>query len=525
MNGLVLRPGSTAWLLAHEFRLSLRAMAGRKGARRAWVILGGVAVLATLFGGVPMALALRQVVVQPTPLLVMIIDLAMVAIFTLMLSQTLAAATLAFYDRGDLDLLLSSPIPPSRVLTARAVVIALTPVLWFLAMATIAVVPTAILGHPQWTAVYAILTAIGLLAGAAGISLAMALFSLIGPRRTRTVGQLLAAFTGAAFFLVAQARNILPDHGRALYGGVWDWSRQGQFTPDGPLAWPARAVLGEPLPLLAFAGGSLILFTLVARGLGRRFAANASVAAGVTFGQTRNPARAEPAGGFAGGVFGNVLRKELRLLVRDPTLLSQVVLRALYLLPLAFIMLNTAHDTGAASTSWVSGVRLAVLAGGVALMAGQVAGSLSWITISAEDAPELIACAPVDGGLVRRGKLAASMIPVAVLLAAPLGALIWLSPWVGICATAGATATSASAGLVNLWFEKPAPRTAFRTRRSGSVTAAIAETLVGMGWGLTTGVAAAGSVFAILPAVFTLGGLALLYSLSAPQRAEAALRG
>ena len=517
--GVLFGPGSTLWLLANELRLSLRAMTSRKGARVQWIILG-VAALVGFAIFTMTAWRVRHVGVHETAMLNMIIDLGTVAIFTLMLSQTLAAATMAFFERGDLDLLLSSPIPPSRILTARAIGIATTPTLWFSGLMSVAILPMVAVGQPRWLSVYVVLAAIGLLAAATAITLAMALFRLIGARATRTVGQLLAAFIGAGFFLVSQLRNFLPDNGRRFFGGVMDWSQSDLLTPGAVLSWPAGAVLGEPLPLLGFFAGSLLIFTLVARGLGRRFAANASVAAGVG----SAPARAKPGRGtapsFGGGVFGNVLRKELRLLVRDPALLSQVLLRALYILPLAFVMLKTAHNGDGEAQTAASAMRLAVLAGALAVMAGQIAGSLSWITISAEDAPELIACAPVDGGLVRRAKLTAAMTPVALLLAVPLGAMIWLSPWMGACAAVGAMVCAASSGTINLWFEKPAPRSAFRSRRGGSVMGAVGETLVGIAWGLTTGAVAAGSVFAVIPAALTLAGLGILYVVAGPNRAS-----
>ena len=517
--GVLFGPGSTLWLIAHELRLSLRAMTSRKGGRAQWIILGGVALVGLATFSVT-AWKIRHVGVHETAMLNMILDLGLVAIFTLMLSQTLAAATMAFFERGDLDLLLSSPIPPSRILTARAIAIATTPTLWFGGLFSIAVLPMLIVGQPRWLSVYAVLAAIGLLAAATAITLAMALFRLLGARRTRTIGQLMAALIGAAFFLISQLRNVLPDSGRQFFGGVMDWSQSDLLTPGAVLSWPAGAVLGEPLPLLGFVGGSVLLFTLVARGLGRRFAANASVAAGIGSGPARAKTGRETAPSFGGGVFGNVLRKELRLLVRDPALLSQVLLRALYILPLAFVMLRTSHNADDVAQAAMAFQRLAVLAGALAVMAGQIAGSLAWITISAEDAPELMACAPVDGGLVRRAKLTAALTPVALLLAGPLGVLIWLSPLMGASATVGAFLSAASAGIINLWFEKPTPRSAFRSRRGGSVMAAVGETLVGIGWGLTTGVVAAGSVFALIPAAVTLAGLGLLYVLAGPNRAS-----
>ncbi len=518
MSLLSLPAGSTPWLLLHELKLNLRGMTARKGGRLSLIVVCAAIIIATVAGGVPLALKLRGVSIRPTPLLIMGFDLALVMIFTLILSQTLASAVMAFFERGDLDLLLSSPLPSRRVLTVRAVGIATTPFLWFAAILTIVILPLAAVGEVRWLAVYPMLAAIALLASATGVSLAMALFRLLGARRTRTVGQLIAAFIGAAFFLVSQSRNFLPDNGRAAFGGLLRWAKSGVFAPDQPLSWPARAVLGEPLPLLAFVCISLLAFTGVTVALGRRFASNASVAAGADVGVRRAPSRPITADGFRGGVVAIMIRKELRLLVRDPTLLSQVLLRTLYVLPMTFLMIKGAHHPSGPEGSFVSGMRLAALAGAVTFMAGQVAGSLAWIAISAEDAPELLACAPVDGKEVRRAKLAATMIPVAAILAAPLLALTWLTPWVGLCAIFGAAASALSAGLINLWFEKPAPRKAFRNRRGGSVVGAIAEVLLGAGWGATAGFAAAASPWALIPLAATLVAMGVFYGISNPDQ-------
>jgi ABC-2 type transport system permease protein len=510
-------PGSTLWLLLHELRLSYRAVALQKGGRLRLVILGAALVAFTVFGGVPLAKVLAPARITPSPLLLMSFDLAIVVTFTLILSQTLSSAVSSFYERGDLDLLLSSPLPPRRVLTVKAVGVATTPFLWFALFLTPVVVPLALLGQPQWLADYAILAAIALLAAAAGLSLAMALFRSIGARRTKTVGQLLAAVIGATIFLISQSRYLMHDNGAHLLGGVGRWAMSGVFASNAPLAWPARAVMGEPLPLLVFAAVSLAIFGSVTVGLGRRFAGDAAAAAGASVQTPKASNRAVTAKSFGGGVFSTLVRKELRLLIRDPMLLSQVLLRTLYVVPLTFVMIKSgAHDP---ATGLVSQIRLASLAGAITFMAGQVAGSLAWITISAEDAPELLACAPVDGALVRRAKLTATMIPVAVLLTLPLLVLIWLSPWAGACAAFGVAASAVSSGLVNLWFEKPAPRKAFRNRRGGSVVGAIAEIVLGLGWAATTGIAAAGQPWALASAGLTLVIMGVLYGVSNPDRA------
>jgi ABC-2 type transport system permease protein len=514
-SNLPFAPGSIPWLLVNELRLAVRART--KGQRRTLTIMLSVLGLLMIVAGVPFALFLRHVPIEPTPGLLLTLDLILFAVFTLILSQTLDAAITGFYQRGDLDLLLSSPLPPRRALTVRAIAIAVTPLLWFGSLVSIFVAPLAVLGQPRWLTAYPVLAVLALLASAAGMSLAIGLFGLIGARRTRTVGQLLAALIGAIFFLLGQARNFLPDHGRNWFAATLRWADSGVFAPNAPLSWPARALLGDPLPLVVFAGGSAIVFAVAVTGLGRRFASNASVAAGVGSGPAKASNRPASARGFEGGLRAALMRKELRLLVRDPTLLSQVLLRVLYVLPLGFGLVRAGLRPHQGADLIAAG-QLWALAAAVTFVAGQLAGSLAWIVICAEDAPELLACAPVDGGQVRRAKLLAAMIPVAIILSPLLLALTWFSPWAGLCSAAGAAASSISSGFLNLWFEKPATRKAFRGRRTGAMITGVAEVMVGLGWGATIGAAAAGSPWAIIPALLSLAMLAIARAIAKPTR-------
>ncbi len=506
-------PGSLPWLLAHELKLSWRTAMGKRGAVRVAIILGGAAVLA-LFASAPIALSLAGRTVTLTPVLAAGFDIAILVIFSLMLSQTLSGAVLAFYTRGDLDLLLSSPLSGRKVLAVRAIGLALTPFLIYGALATPFLIPAALTGHPAWLAAYVVLAAVAMLATATGIGLAMALFAAIGPRATRTVGQLLAALVGASVYLTFQARNIFPDRGAHVLRHLIAFASADRFGPGAPLAWPAEAVVGEPLPLLIAATlAGLVFFALIA-GLGRRFIADAGVGAGTESGPSfatrpgRRASSAAPAT-FASSPFSAIMRKEWRLLLRDPTLLSQVLLRLLYLLPIAFFIFR--------DTSQHDATQVARGAGALTFFVGQLAGSLAWIAISAEDAPELIACSPLAAGAARRAKLAAALTPVAVMVAPVLVALAWLSPWAGLVATVTTALSAISAGLLNLWFEKPAPRSAFR-RRGGSVVVSLAELALGVCWALAAALAILLPIWSLLPIVAGLGLLALFRMIGDPER-------
>src|SRR6185437_11074819 len=82
-----------------------------------------------------------------------------------------------------------------------------------------------------------------------------------------------------------------------------------------------------------------------------------------------------------------VLRhKEWTLLRRDPWLMSQTLMQILYLLPPALLLWK----------SFQGGIgAIIVLVPVVVMAAGQLGGGLAWLSISGEDAPDLVATAPI----------------------------------------------------------------------------------------------------------------------------------
>jgi ABC-2 type transport system permease protein len=223
------------------------------------------------------------------------------------------------------------------------------------------------------------------------------------------------------------------------------------------------------------------------------------------------------AGAFVGGAFAATFQKETRLITRDIALLAQVLLRVLYLLPASFLLVRNAasHMTF-------------LLPGGaavIAFLAGQVGASLTWITVSAEESPELLACAPAPNAEIRNAKLAAGLAPLAVLLVIPLGLLTALSPLTGLAATLGAGGSALAAGLINAWYPSPGKRSEFRRRRTGSLLVGLGMTALGLLIGGAAALLAMGSPWCVAPAL-TAVGLLLAARRSPAQVAEAlAARG
>ena len=114
-------------------------------------------------------------------------------------------------------------------------------------------VPLAIFGHWRWLAFLPTLAALALIASAVGLALAVALFALIGPKRTRAVAQLLAAVIGAAFFLVSQSHTIFGARSTTVFMQVAAHGERSapEAAAAGRLAAPGRARPAAPAGLAA----------------------------------------------------------------------------------------------------------------------------------------------------------------------------------------------------------------------------------------------------------------------------------
>lgn len=503
------RRASIPWLLAHELRIVWRSVGSRKkpgpaGKRRlripSWLVaVLVVAVVSAAF--IPAAMALRDVEIVASPLLVIIIDLAIALILSLMLSQTVVSAVEAFYQRGDLDLLLSSPLSPTRILVVRALAIAVNPAMVFAALATPFLVPAAFLGHPELLATYGVIAAMSLTATAGGLALAIVLFRLIGPRRTRTVAQILAALVGAVFVIAAQVPNIMAGDDREAFWTERIYQIINVETLPAILLWPAEAVLGRPGPLVVILGSAIVLFAVVALWVGRSFGTDAAAANSAAPTVRRRPAKTTAR--FGSGVVRATIAKEARLLLRDPGLISQVLLRVIYIFPLA-VFIFTSGET-------LDGFAGVMAAGSIALLAGQLAGSIAWITLSAEDAPELLASAPVPIRRFWNAKLVVTLVPSAVLVLPAALALALFAPVAGILALIGGAAAATSAALINLWLQKQTRRAEFRKSWSSSFAASVLELATSAGWAAAVGLAVAGSVYALAALAIAVGVLAFSY--------------
>src|SRR5262245_1272414 len=118
--------------------------------------------------------------------------------WSLLLSQAMESVTRAFYSRSDLDLILTSPASARKVFAVRMARIAAAAIAIAVLLAAPFINVLAALGGSRWLSAYGVVAATGAVATAAALSLTVALFRIIGAKRTRLIAQIVAAVIGAA---------------------------------------------------------------------------------------------------------------------------------------------------------------------------------------------------------------------------------------------------------------------------------------------------------------------------------------
>jgi ABC-2 type transport system permease protein len=491
------------WLSEHELRLGWRdwlsmMTAGRRArARTVAIALVVFAAFMHVFAYWIVAGYANANVAPDTATLVGVTGTLLLS-WSLLLSQAMESVTRAFYARSDLDLILTSPVSARKVFAVRMGRIAGSAVIVAVLLAAPFINVLVLRGGVRWFAAYGVVAAMGAVATAAALALTILLFRLVGARRTRLIAQIVAAVIGAAFVIGLQIAAIFSSGSISRFAALQsDWMLAHAPGPGSPFWWPAHAALGDPRALaavmilsLAVLGGSIALFS-------RRFGEHAVAAAGVSSTVIR---QRRWSNGFRRRSQAHVLRqKEWALLRRDPWLISQTLMQILYLLPPALLLWVTFRNGTDA---------FVVLIPVVVMAAGQLAGGLAWLSISGEDAPDLVASAPITARRILWAKIEAVIGMIALIFAPIVAVLALQSPFAGAAAALGILTSAAAATLIQICFRTQARRSQFRRRQTSSRIATFAEAFSSIAWAATSALAAAGTWIALGPALIALGILA-----------------
>ncbi len=504
-------PQSVAWFARHELLLAWRdwlsmMTAGKRTRERLMLVFVVLFVVGLHWLAVEVlrpALTPDKGLLASKAALVMVAVTALLAVF-MMLSQALESVTRAFYTRSDLELILSSPAAAENAFAVRILALTLTTA----SMSTMLMAPfinvAAVLDHPGWLASYAVMFALAMIATAIAVWVMLALFAVIGAKRTRLVAQIVAAVVGASFLIGIQVAAILSANSLSRTTLIGDEAVLASLPPMESWLWLPVHAAGGNLPALGILlGSAALVMALTVRLAAPMFAERVVSAISLADVETRDATPIRP---FRQRTPRQALRaKEWQLLLRDPWLVSQSLMQVLYLLPPAVLLYQNFGDAAG----------IAVVIAPVLVMAfGQLAGGLAWLTISGEDAPALVRTAPVGPATLLTAKVEA-VLGVIALAALPLIAAMAIFAPLEAAITVGFVALGAvSAIAIQLWFRGEAKRSHFRYRQTASRTATLTEAFASLMWAGAAALAVAKMPIAIVCAALALLVLAFAWLMS-----------
>jgi len=470
----MLQPGSPWWLMRHEFRLHWRGRSKTAKGKIAVIIL--LIVLHLI--AIPAAFAIKHLPPFPQRTMALYLTISGACIFGLMISRALITAVQALYTRGDMDLLLSSPISAQAIIAVRVSFIAASVTLEFAVLIWPFATVFVLSGLFAWLKAYILLPALGLLASSIGLLLALILFYAFGARRTRVIAQVMSAIIAGGFTLLVQLPNIMrntpgvrstPGRGTPFLGS------QIPASPmlDGVLLAPGRLAMHGFVSSVALAAACAGIFALTVWLFGQSFVRASVAAAGVSVGKGSRGKRARTSSAalrFRNSTRIILILKELRLIARDPWLLTQLFQQSIFVLPFWAVMWRQ------------NGTREPIVWGAMIFLAGTTASALAWLTVAAEDVPELLASAPLSRLDIVRVKLEAALLPTLPLILLPVLVLWRTHFWFGLSVAICALGSAASCALLNVRDRPPARRSDFRIRNKGNVGRGLVELAVMGGW-------------------------------------------
>lgn len=501
--------GSALWLMGHELRLAWRA--GEQKTRWARLVLFGFLLLMMSGAGIPMGYALRGQELQLNGIFPIAAAAAFGFISIMSFATSLSFTAASFVDRGDIDLLLSSPMPMRRLLTVRLAATAIRSLgLWLLLFGP-PFIAIACLAGPRWLNGLLLLADGGLIGTSLSSWLAVGLFRLMGPKQVKTTTTIITSLSGLSMGLVPTLFNLRfngPERAQKIDTLVGYTSSLPGFSADGAVSLPARALLGEFGAAASLFLAAAALFMLTTWLLAPSF----SQIAVRGDPQSRPSAGNAPLRGFGGSLFRQLLVKNYRLLLRNHALLLQILARTIAFIPL--LVINFSHVG--------SSLDLAQVAGALTLVLGQAGGATVWSFIIAETQPDLLASSPHPASLFRLSRLTAGLLPALVLVIAAAAMMTPHSAFAGLAVLIIGTASCLSSAAINS-MSKPVA-----SRRSGgwnnfpriSMPAQFTDFAASFAWAASAYLLAKGSIWTPVPVWLALSVVFIFRMISRRDKGE-----
>jgi len=364
----------------------------------------------------------------------------------MMIGAAMSNAIRLLFDHNDLDLLFASPISPRAVLFSRILTLFLSSLLTT-ALFLLPLINGAIFGlKARYAAAYPTWIFLALISASIGTSTALGMVRLMGPRQARTWVQVFGAVLGATVYLAFQSNRFIPEGEK---NWIWDAFKSVLASPVGLIVARAGSGRGMGRDLLLLGGLAIFSTVITGRLLARVFLVG--VQESVSRSQRRSVGRRRHR--VQSGAFRATLLKELRLIRRDPLLLSQVLPSVMYVLPALFGFRAMGGFNLLAPLSVIVAVQFSLL--------------LVSVAVDGEEGLDLIRSSPLPELRLRTAKIAAAMaLPLSLALLLCSAVAVTGRPGLASIAFATAAATSSACGWLRSTEMRPSPRSDVLKRRN-----------------------------------------------------------
>ncbi len=500
-------PGSILWLARHQIRLSWRL--GRLGKKMPSWLKPVFTILFVAFLSFTMGYGIAKAFEAAAGDYKQISSLAGAIVLTLMISgisMNMMGSFMTITEKGDLDLLLSSPIPPHRFVAARLISSAWRGFCIYAGFATIFFGASIVMISPMFASIYVVVAGFAILDAALTYMIARQALLWFGLRNGRraiitlgAVGVLVGLF---GYQMVSSSGSLgqlaaKEDDQNASLVLLHDWV----VALTSNLSWLGGTILGDWLGALVFPVAGAVVSAAVLHFAGKRYDQDVAFLNGQND-HAPHKARKAHARQFRRPALVMVFHKEWLSLTRDPLFVSQLIVPLFTMVPfLGFVWNAMANPEEQSEMAPVMG---AVFAAITVFNVTMLTSSLAWLTASVEEARDLLQASPLDPKIILQGKVLAASGPAIIELFLVAALVAWAWPVAALTILVMGTATCAGACVIEFSRPRPTKRPKMTQRPDRSLVAVLFGLGLGILWACAAGLAAAKIVWWLLPAALAI---------------------
>ena len=496
-------PCSILWLARHQIRLSWRL--GRLGKKMPSWVKPVFTILFVALLSFSMGYGIAKTFEAAAGDYKQISSLAGAVILTLMISgisMNLMGSFMTITEKGDLDLLLSSPIPPHRFVAARLISSAWRGFCIYAGFATIFFGASIVMISPMFASIYVVVAGFAILDAALTYMIArqaLLWFGLRNGRRATITLGAVGVMVGLIGYQMVSSSGSLgrlaeeADDPNAILVVLHDWIVQ--LTSN--LSWLGGTILGDWLGALVFLVAGAVVSAAVLHFAGKRYDQDVAFLNGQND-HAPHKARKAHAQQFRRPALVMVFHKEWLSLTRDPLFVSQLIVPLFTMVPFLGFVWNAM--TNPQEQSEMAPIMGAMFAAITVFNVTMLTSSLAWLTASVEEARDLLQASPLDPKIILQGKVLAASGPAIIELFIVSALVAWAWPVAALTILVMGTATCAGACVIEFSRPRPTKRPKMTQRPDRSLVTVLFGLGLGILWACAAGLAAANILWWLLPA-------------------------